>query len=172
MEEAAAAAAEDADEVAIRIMVRDEDGPDGSDNNDSECNSIDAERDAQEHIDDGGQPHPKPKVSPSHYEWSHFFRGYYIDTSWVDSREEKFHRDSGHANQKYTGKQWASKLIRFQWQAAHEFWINPTMQGIHDKEDGIRTTRETQKLQEETPRAMHGSDHLRKYKTGICSKNR
>jgi hypothetical protein len=56
-----AAAAEDADEVAIR-MVTDEDGPDDSDN-DSDYNSVDAERDdAQEDDDDEEKPKPKPKV--------------------------------------------------------------------------------------------------------------
>jgi hypothetical protein len=93
----AAAAAEDADEVAIR-MGKDEEDPD-----DSDYNSIDAERGAQDDDDDEeGKSHPKPKVLHS-YDWSHFFRGY-IDTSWVDS-QEKFHRDSGHDRQKYTGKE-------------------------------------------------------------------
>jgi hypothetical protein len=73
-----AAAAEDADEVAIR-MGKNDGYPDDSDNhdngNDSDYNSIDAERDAQEDDDDEGKPHSKPKVLPS-YDWSHFFRGY------------------------------------------------------------------------------------------------
>jgi hypothetical protein len=56
--------AEDADEVAIR-MVTDEDGPDDEDSdNDSDYNIIDAERDAQEDDDDAGKPHPKPKEPP------------------------------------------------------------------------------------------------------------
>jgi hypothetical protein len=95
-------------------MVTDEDGPDDSDNH-SDYNSIDAERDAHEDDDDEGKPHPNPKVLPS-YDWSHFFRDY-IDTSWVDI-QEKFHRDSGQDKQKYTGKQWVSKLVRFQLKAA------------------------------------------------------
>jgi hypothetical protein len=57
-----AAAAEDADELAIRMGI-DDDDPDDSDN-DSDYNSIDAERDAQEDDDDEGQPHPKPKSTP------------------------------------------------------------------------------------------------------------
>jgi hypothetical protein len=101
--------------------------------------------------DDEGKPHPKPKVLPSS-DWYHFFRGY-IDTSWVDS-QEKFHRDSGHDRQKFTGKQWAFKLIRFQWQAAHEVWIQRCKE-LYDKEDGILKARETQKT-----RAMYGSAHL------------
>jgi hypothetical protein len=54
-----AAAAEDADEVPIR-MVAGEDDRDDSDN-DSDYNSIDAVRDAQEDDDDEGKPHPKSK---------------------------------------------------------------------------------------------------------------
>jgi hypothetical protein len=88
----ATAAAEDTDEVAIR-MGKDEDDLDDEDSDtDSDYNSIDAERDAQEDDDDEGKPYPS-------YDWSHFFRGY-IDTSWVDS-QEKFHRDSGHDRQKF-----------------------------------------------------------------------
>jgi hypothetical protein len=62
--------------------------------------------------DDDGTPTPKihTKIPPS-YEWSHFFRGY-IDKKWVEN-QEKFHRDLGHDKQKFTGKQWATKLIRF-----------------------------------------------------------
>jgi hypothetical protein len=60
------AAAEDTDEVAIR-MGKDEDDPDDEDSDtDSDYNSIDAERDAQEDDDDEGKPHPKPKVPPSY----------------------------------------------------------------------------------------------------------
>jgi hypothetical protein len=54
----AAAVAEDAYDVVIR-MGKEEDDPDGSD---SDYNSIDAERDAQKDDDDEGKPHPKPKV--------------------------------------------------------------------------------------------------------------
>jgi hypothetical protein len=128
---------------------------DGPDDNDSDYNSVDAERDAQEDDVDEGKPKPKPKVPPSS-EWSHFFRGY-IDTRWVDL-QEKLHREIGHDKQKYTGKQWVSKLIRFQWQAAHEVWIQRCKE-LHDKEDGILTARKTQELQAKT-RAMYGSAHL------------
>jgi hypothetical protein len=57
-----AAAAEDADEVAIHMDKDEEDPDDEGSDTDSEYNSIDAERDAQEDDDDEGQPHPKPKV--------------------------------------------------------------------------------------------------------------
>jgi hypothetical protein len=120
----------------------DEDDTDDEDSDtDSDYNSVDVEQDAQEDDDDEGKPHPEPKVLPS-YEWSHFFRGY-IDTTWIES-QEKFHRISGHDPQKFTGKQWASKLIKFQWQAAHEVW-NQRCKELHDKEDGILTARETPK---------------------------
>jgi hypothetical protein len=143
--------------VVAKRMGKGEDDPDDEDSDtDGDYNSIDAERDAQEDDDDEGQSYPKPTVPPS-YEWSHFFRGY-IDTSCLES-QEKFHRDSGHATQKFTGKQWASnKLIRFQSQAAHEIWIQRCKE-LHDKEDGILTAGETQELQAKT-RAMYGSAHL------------
>jgi hypothetical protein len=128
-------------------MGKDEDDLNDEDSdNDSDYNIIDVERDAQKDDDDEGKPHPKPKVLPF-YDWSHFFRGY-IDTSWVDS-QEKFHRDSRHDRLKFTGKRWPCKLIRFQWQAAHEFWIQRCKE-LHDKEDGIMTARETQELQAKT----------------------
>jgi hypothetical protein len=57
-----AAAAEDADEVAIR-MVTDEDYPDDS-KIDSDYNRIDAARDAQEDANDEGKPHPNTNVPP------------------------------------------------------------------------------------------------------------
>jgi hypothetical protein len=101
----------------LEVAAEEDTDEDDYDDEDSDYNSIDAERNAQEDDDDEGQPHPKPKVPPS-YEWSHFSRRY-IDTSWADS-QEKFHRDSAHNRQKFTGKQWASKLIKFQWQAAHD----------------------------------------------------
>jgi site-specific DNA-cytosine methylase len=153
---AGSSSSEDTDEVAIR-MGKDEDDPDDEDSdNGSDFNSIDAERDVQDDDDDDEEkPHPKPKVLPS-YDWSHFFRGY-IDTSWVDS-QEKFHRDSGHGRQKFTGKQCVSKLIRFQWQATHEVWIQRCKE-LHDQEDGILTAREMQELQAKT-RAMYSSAHL------------
>ena len=161
--EAAAAAAEDA-ESEIR-MVTDEDDTDDSDSDsdsDSDYNSVDAERDAQEDNDnddddDDGKPTPKTQTTiPPSYEWSHFFRGY-IDKKWVED-QEKFHRDSGHDKQKFTGTQWATKLIRFQWQAAHEVWIQRCKE-LHDTEDGILTAREMQELQAKT-RAMYSSAHL------------
>jgi hypothetical protein len=65
---------------------------------------------------------------------------------------------SGHDTQKFTGKQCASKLIKFQWQATHEVWIQRCKE-LHDKEDGILTARETQELQAKT-RAMYSSAHL------------
>jgi hypothetical protein len=125
----------------------DEDDTDDEDSNtDSDYNSVDAEQDVQEDDDDEGQPHPEPKVLPS-YKWSHFFRGY-IDTTWVVS-QEAYHSRLGHDPQKFTGKQWASRLIKFQWQAAHEVWIQ-RCKGLHDKEDGILKAREMQELQAKT----------------------
>jgi hypothetical protein len=90
--------------------------------------------------------YPVPPL-PS-YEWFHFFRDY-IDTRWVDL-QENFHRDLGHDKRQYTGTQWASALIRFQWQAAHEVWIQRCKE-LHEKEDGILTARDTQELQISTP---------------------
>jgi hypothetical protein len=135
----------------------DEDDTDDEDSDtDSDYNSVDAEQDVQEDDDDEGQPHPEPKVLPS-YKWSHlFFRGY-IHTTWLES-QEKFHRELEHDIQKFTGKQWASKLIEFQWQAAHEVWIQRCKE-LHDKEDGILTARGMQELQAKT-RAMYSSAHL------------
>jgi hypothetical protein len=124
----------------------DEDDTDDEDSDtDSDYNSVEAEQDAQE----------EEEEDPS-YKWSHFFRGY-IDTTWVDSQEE-YHRRLGHDPQKFTGKQWASKLIKLQWQAAHEVWIQRCKE-LHDKEDGILTAREMQELQAKT-RAMYSSAHL------------
>jgi hypothetical protein len=48
---------------------------------------------------------------------------------------------SARMQKKFTGKQWASKLIKLQWQAAHEVWIQRCTE-LHDKEDGILTARE------------------------------
>jgi hypothetical protein len=138
--------------------TEDTDGDDTDDEDsetDSDCNNVDAEQDAQEEDDHEGQPHRKHKVLPS-YKWSHFFRGY-IDTTWVVS-QEKYHRELKHDTQKFTGKQWASKLIKFQWQAAHDVWIQRCKE-LHDKEDGILTAREMQELQAKT-RAMNSSAHL------------
>ena len=130
-------------------MVTDEDDTDDSDSDsDNDYNSVDAELDAQEDDDnddddDDGKPTPKThtKIPPS-YKWSHFFRGY-IDKKWVED-QEKFHRDLGHDKQKSTGEQWATKLIRFQWQAAHEVWIQRCKE-LHDTEDGILTARTSSK---------------------------
>jgi hypothetical protein len=60
-----------------------------------------------------GMPRRTTTMKDSHipnlkYLRSHFFRGY-IDTSWVES-QEKFHRDSRHDTQKFTGKQCASQV--------------------------------------------------------------
>jgi hypothetical protein len=131
----------------------DDDTDDEDSDTDSDYNSVDAEQDVQEDDDDEGQPHPEPKVLPT-YKWSHYFRGY-IDTTWVES-QEKFHRRLGHATQKFTGKQWASKLIKLQWQAAHEVWIQRCKE-LHDKEDGILTAREMQELQAKTPSKSPGN---------------
>ncbi len=152
------------DEAATRMVTNKDDADDTEDSDsdsDSDYNSVDAERDEQEDDDDDddddddGKPKPKPKVPPS-YEWSHFFRGY-IDKKWVEG-QEKFHRDLGHDKQKFTGKQWATKLISFQWQAAHEVWIQRCKE-LHDTEDGILTAREMQELHAKT-RAMYSSAHL------------
>jgi hypothetical protein len=99
-------AAEDA-EAATR-MVTDEDDTDDS-GNDSDYNSVD---------DDDGKPSPKTEV-PSSYEWYHFsLEAISIRNGWLD-QQEKFHRDLGHDKQKFTGKQWATKLIA----------LDSTMQG-------------------------------------------
>jgi hypothetical protein len=46
-----------------------------------------------------------------------------------------------HDTQKFTGKQRASKRIKFQWQAANDIWIQRCKE-LHDKEDGILTARD------------------------------
>jgi hypothetical protein len=86
--------------MLLTCMVTDEDDPD-----DSDYNSVDAERDIQEDNDNEGTPKPKPKVqaTPSH-ESSRFFRGY-IEMRWVINLQENFHRDLKQNKQKYTCKE-------------------------------------------------------------------
>jgi hypothetical protein len=76
--------------------------------------------------------------------WSPYFWGY-IDRSWVDS-QERYHWELGLFKPQYTGNQWASKLIRFQWQAAHEAWLQRRKE-LHAEEEGIQMALEMQEPQ-------------------------
>jgi hypothetical protein len=80
--------------------------PDSDDDSfyESDYNSIDAARDAQDHDDRWN--------TQGSYDWSHFFRAY-IDRSWVDA-QKRFRREVGHDKRHYTGTQLETKLIQFQ----------------------------------------------------------
>jgi hypothetical protein len=133
-----AAAAEDSDEVAIR-MVTDEDGPD-----DSDYNSIDAERDTLEDDDDEGKPNPKPKVSPS-YEWSHFFGGCIIRVGSIAKTSSIETQDTTNKN-----TQASTEHPSLSGSNGSPQGLDPTMQGITRQRgrdsDGKRNARTPRKL--------------------------
>jgi hypothetical protein len=140
----------------------DEDDPDDEDSDtDSDCNSIDAERDAQEVDDNEGQPHPKPKVPPS-YELSHFFRGYTIDTSWVEQSQANISIETQDMTDRQTKvDRQAMGIQPYQVPMAGRSrgLDDPTMQGIAraTKRTGlILTARETnaRPTRSKNPRAM------------------
>jgi hypothetical protein len=131
--------------------------------NDTEDSSDDSDNDSDYNPqDDAGQEDDDDSIlsyddsaatlpPPPELNTSHFLRGF-IPRDLTD-RQEAFYRQQKMDRRYYTGHQWTTNLINFQWKATHEVWLQ-RCKDLHDTEESIGSAREKQEAEAKT-RAMY-----------------